>query len=152
MILIAATLAATVSLTEIAFSDDVRSELVGPVRDRHDDELFTLAISKLGALHRRGEPGVARIRLEAKGEYKCNVDYPYKFEARDREGVTYEPRVTRREALTIHDDLCTMDIAFTPEIAGMTTLEGTFSFSVCTQQRCVLERLELGLTIAVESK
>ncbi len=147
----AAALIAVVSFAAASGANEASSEPSSSVRSRYEDELYTLEISPRGTFQ-RGRPGAVAIHLEAKGEYKCNVEYPYKFKAHEREGVTFERAVTRKDAMTINDKRCSMDVALTPDAAGKKTVEGTFSFSVCTDQRCVIEQRELGLTIAVGTK
>lgn len=148
---VAAALAAALPFAAVAPANDAATEPSAPVPSRYDDALYTLAMSSLGT-YQQGQPGAVAIHLEAKGEYKCNVDYPYKFNAHPLAGVTFERAVTPKDAMTIDGNRCSMEVELTPNAAGDNTVEGTFAFSVCTDQRCVIERLELGLTIAVEAK
>jgi hypothetical protein len=148
---IAAVLGASCLFVCFSAASDTPTKASSGTQSRYDADLYTLEISTQGT-YRRGEPGAVTIHLEAKGHYKCNVEYPYKFKARERDGVSFERAVTRKDAMTINDNRCSMNVHLTPDDVGEKAVEGTFSFSVCTDERCVIEQHELGLTIAVGSK
>jgi hypothetical protein len=43
-----------------------------------------------------------------------------------------------------------MNVPFTPSEAGERTISGTFKFSVCTEEQCLIKKQELALAVTVE--
>lgn len=96
-----------------------------------------------------GKPGQVLLVLESKAPYKCNAEYPYKFTfAAAPKGVSYPSAVVREAAIDKKKATLTLPIA--PSAAGEATIAGTFNFSVCTEERCLVEKRELSLTIQIQ--
>jgi hypothetical protein len=43
-----------------------------------------------------------------------------------------------------------MPVSFTPDAAGKRTVAGQFAFSVCTEDKCLMEKRDLSLDVTVE--
>ena len=97
-----------------------------------------------------GKPGSAEIVVSAKGGYHCNDTYPYKFKTSDSPGVKFGAPVFDKSAVRLEEKRATMTVDFTPESTGGKTLGGVLSFSVCSAERCLVEKRELALKIAVD--
>lgn len=119
-----------------------------PAMSKFQEEQFDLSIVPLGSF-KAGQPGQVEIRLVAKSPYKCNDKYPYKFKAKATDGVDHEDPIVRMEKGKLGKTEATLPIRFTPKTPGKKSIEGQFSFSVCTDERCLVERRDLSLSVDV---
>lgn len=97
-----------------------------------------------------GAAGVAEVVLSALGGYKPNQDYPYKFKLQPADGLSFPETVVQKDRMTIEGKRATMAVRFTPNSIGPKVLAGEFAFSVCTDQKCLIEKRELSLSFEVE--
>jgi hypothetical protein len=114
----------------------------------YHEETFDLAIRQVGALT-AGAAGSVEIQLSAKGGYHCNDKYPYKFRVDESEGVKFKAPVFTKEALTLEQMRATMKLDLTPETKGEKSIRGVFAFSLCSAERCLVEKRQLETKIAV---
>lgn len=116
---------------------------------KHTDETFEVEIRPEGS-YTAETPGEARVVLVAKEGFKCNDQYPYKFEFADSDGISYSDKVVRGDdAISIEGKKAVMKVPFTPSSAGKHTVKGKFSFSVCSDDKCLIEKRDLELAIDV---
>ena len=95
-----------------------------------------------------GKPGSVQAVLTAKGEYKCNENYPYKVKlAAAPEGVSY-PDTTAR-GVSKGKERTTVTVPFTASSAGDKTISGTFFFSVCNESTCKIDKRPVSVTVTV---
>ena len=114
----------------------------------YEETEFKLRIEPVGT-YKAKEPGSAQIVLEAKSGFKCNDKYPYKYKLEKTEGLRFGSEVIRQESVEVSKSKSVMKLDFVPESAGKKQLEGTFYFSVCTDDKCLVERRKLSLGISV---
>jgi hypothetical protein len=114
-----------------------------------DESSFRLALKSKGP-HVAGAAASLEVVLEAKPPYKCNDQYPYKFKVSETPGVSFPVKVVKNDALALEKSRAVMTVAFTPESPGEKRIGGEFAFSVCTAERCLVERRDLVLAVAVE--
>lgn len=112
------------------------------------ESTFDLVVRPSGA-YSAGTPGSVDIEVSAKGGYHCNDKYPYKFKPADSPGVQFTAPVFTKDALKLEQMRATMKVDFTPESKGKKTIAGTFSFSLCSDERCLVEKRDVSLEIAV---
>jgi len=124
--------------------------LVGMVggKAEYHEEAFDLTMRPSGALT-AGAPGSVEIQLLARGGYHCNDKYPYKFKVGESSGVKFRAPVFTLDAVTLEEKRATMKLELTPETKGEQTVRGVFAFSVCTAERCLVEKRELEIKIPV---
>jgi hypothetical protein len=115
---------------------------------RVSDANFELAMEASGR-YRVGQQAEVKILLEAKGAYKVNNEYPYRFKLQPTEGVKYESMLVRRDAVVLTKQRATMTIRLVPEAAGNRTVVGRFFFSICTDEKCLIDKRDLALSIQV---
>lgn len=113
---------------------------------KFSDTSFELVLSPKGE-YKAGQPGEAEILLTAKEPFHVNDKYPYKFKAKEGPGLKFAAPVTNKDAVKLETMKATMTLGFTPEGAGKHTLAGQFSFSVCTDDKCLIEKRDLALEI-----
>jgi hypothetical protein len=116
---------------------------------KHEGDGFSLAIKPVGS-YEAGKAGSVEVVLDAKSPYKCNDKYPYKFKASESAGIKYSAPVVKQDAVKLDKQRAVMTVGFTPATAGQKTVAGQFSFSVCTDERCLVEKRDLALNIDVK--
>ena len=103
---------------------------------------------------RAGEPAAARVQLIARGGYHVNLDYPLAFiPAADATADFASARValspSERTPCDGHPgDVCTVgaDVPLVPRGGSALRVAGTLAFSVCTAERCLIEKAPLAVT------
>jgi hypothetical protein len=112
------------------------------------EETFDLTLRPGGPLT-AGAPGSIEIQLSAKAGYHCNDKYPYKFKVGESPGMKFRAPVFTTDALTLEEHHATMKLEVTPETAGEKTVHGVFAFSLCSAERCLVEKRELEAKVPV---
>ena len=100
---------------------------------------------------RAGVAATAIVQLIARAGHHINLEYPVAFRPDDRSTVTFGgPRVPLAAGASTPSpgraaETCqqTLALPFTPG-AGLRRVSGTVLFSVCTADRCLIERIALG--------
>jgi hypothetical protein len=95
-----------------------------------------------------GTPSSVKVVLKATPPFHCNDKYPYKFTPSAGPGLTFKEPVAR--GMNIAPGESTMDIGFTASQAGSLTVGGELSFSVCTEDRCLVEKQVITVTVNVK--
>jgi hypothetical protein len=113
---------------------------------RVSDESFELSfVGK--PVYEAGKPGEATITLDAKPPFHVNDKYPYKFKLKETAGLKFPNPVVVKDAAKLEKQRMTMAVGFTPEAAGKHTIAGVFQFSVCTDDKCLIEKRDLSLEV-----
>ena len=120
----------------------------GPAQSQYDEANFELRIVPAGDV-KAGQASQAEITLVAKSPFKVNQSYPYKFKVGQAEGLKTEKPVVSAEALKLEEKRAVMNVAFTADKPGKSRLLGQFSFSVCTEDKCLIEKRNLSLDMNV---
>ncbi|MDQ2645053.1 MAG: hypothetical protein M3020_14645 [Myxococcota bacterium] len=94
-----------------------------------------------------GKPGEATITLDAKPPFHVNDKYPYKFKLKETAGLKFPNPVVAKDAAKLEKQRMTMAVGFTPEAAGKHTIAGVLQFSVCTDDKCLIEKRDLSLEV-----
>jgi hypothetical protein len=113
---------------------------------KYSEANFDLSLAPKGS-YASGQAGEAEIVLAAKAPFHVNQNYPYKFKLKEAPGLKFANLVVTKEAVKLEPARATLPVAFTPETAGKHTLAGQLSFSVCTDDKCMIEKRELALDI-----
>jgi hypothetical protein len=96
-----------------------------------------------------GTAGTVEAVLVAKAPYHCNADYPHKFKlGAAPTGLTY-PEATVKGA-KITPERSVLAIPVQAQAPGKATVSGTLQFSVCNDERCLVEKRELALELEVK--
>jgi hypothetical protein len=87
--------------------------------------------------------------LVAKAPYHCNAEYPHKFKlGAPSPGVSYPEETVRGMQVTAERSV--LRIPLQAANAGLAKVSGTLSFSVCTEERCLVEKRDLTLDLEVK--
>jgi hypothetical protein len=93
------------------------------------------------------KPAQVEIVLDAKAPFHVNDKYPYKFKLKDEAGLKFAAAVVGKDAVALEKMRATMSVPFTAETAGAHTVAGQFSFSLCTDDKCLIEKRDLALRV-----
>ena len=100
--------------------------------------------------YKAGQEGKVEIVLEAKAPFHANDKYPYKFKTQESPGVTYPVAVVKKDQAKVENMKVTMPVAFTVADAGKQRVSGVFHFSVCTDDKCLIEKRALAVDVDVK--
>jgi len=109
---------------------------------------FALSIKPSGE-YKAGQPATVEIVLEAKAPFHANEKYPYKFKTAPTSGVTFPAAIVKKDQAKVENMKVTMPVAFSAE-AGKKRVHGVFHFSVCTDDKCLIEKRALALEVDVK--
>jgi hypothetical protein len=86
--------------------------------------------------------------LVAKAPYHCNAEYPHKFKLNAAPpGVSYPEETVR--GMQVSPERGVLRIPIQTHTPGLAKVSGTLSFSVCTDERCLVEKRDLSLDVDV---
>jgi hypothetical protein len=112
------------------------------------DETFSTwlqAVSPVAA----GSPATVEAVLVAKAPYHCNADYPHKFKlAAAPAGLAYPEATVKGMQVTAERSV--LRIPVVAQSSGKSTVSGMLHFSVCNEDRCLVEKRELSLNLEVK--
>ncbi|MET0412341.1 MAG: hypothetical protein ABW217_13650 [Polyangiaceae bacterium] len=111
-----------------------------------DEEPFTAWLEGDVPLN-AGQPANLRVVLQAKAPYHVNADYPHKITLDPGAGVTYPAPVAKGMQVTPAQGVLPVPVVAGP--AGQATVKGKLAFSVCTEERCLIEKRELALDLDI---
>lgn len=135
---------ATKTLNDLAAAPAAAS-MRGPAAS---NDTYTTWLESVGS-YTAGQPGQVRLVLEAKAPYHTNEEYPYKFIfGAPVGGVSYPTPVVKD--MKIAEMSATMPLPIQAAAKGAATVQGTFNFSVCSKDKCLIEKANLSLPIEVK--
>jgi len=114
------------------------------------DTGFDLSLEAPKASVKVGQPGSVEVVLAAKAPFHVNDKYPIKLKLKETPGVKYENLIVGKEAVKLEPMKAVMPVSFTADAAGKRTVAGQFAFSVCTEDKCLMEKRDLVLDVNVE--
>jgi pyruvate/2-oxoglutarate dehydrogenase complex dihydrolipoamide acyltransferase (E2) component len=112
---------------------------------KYSEAGFDLVLQPKGD-YASGKAGEAEVVLSAKPPYHVNDKYPYKFKLKEAPGLSFANMIVTKELVKFEPARATVPVTFTPS-AGKHTLSGQLSFSVCTADKCMIEKRDLALEI-----
>lgn len=119
----------------------------GPAKIAEDN--FDLELASVGAWS-AGQRGEVSVTLRAKGSFHCNKDYPYKLTLADTPDVEFESNPVTKEAAKIDEKVTVVTFGVKPRSAGKKKIGGKFAFSICTDDKCLIEKRDLSVDVDVK--
>ncbi len=116
---------------------------------RVDDPSFELSLVAKAGL-KAGQPGDVELVLVAKAPFHVNDKYPIKLKLKETAGLKYESLTLGKDRVKLEAQRATLPVGFTAERAGKFTVAGQFAFSVCTDDKCLMEKRDLALDVSVD--
>lgn len=123
------------------------ASLPAPASEFHESA-FELSVRSSDS-YAVGKPASLDIVLVPKGGYHTNDKYPYKLKLEPGAGVKFPSEVVTKDAVTLEPMRATMKVDLVPQTAGAQQVSGQFSFSVCSAERCLVEKRDVTTTIRV---
>ncbi len=120
-----------------------------PALARVEDATFHATIDRVDAVYTPQRIGQLRITVAAKPPYHVNAEYPHRFTVDEERGLRASSRVIAGTALQISSERLVVPLSVTPDHPGEARIAGELKFSVCTDERCVMEKRRLGLGFPV---
>jgi len=117
---------------------------------KFSDTAFDLSLEAPKASVKAGQVGALEVVLTAKAPFHVNDKYPIKLKLKETPGVKYETLTITKDAAKVEAMKAVMPVSFTPDSAGKRTVAGQFAFSVCTEDKCLMEKRDLALEVNVE--
>lgn len=117
---------------------------------KFSDTAFELSLDAPKGSLKAGQPGALEVVLTAKAPFHVNDKYPIKLKLKETPGVKYESLTIGKDAVKLEAMKAVMPVSFTPDAAGKRTVAGQFAFSVCTEDKCLMEKRDLALDVTVE--
>jgi hypothetical protein len=112
----------------------------------YKEAAFNLTLSPPKSV-KAGAPAEFTIVLSAQGGYKVNQEYPIKFQFNDEKGVTPQKKIVRKDDGQVEKSKATIPLTVTIQSPGKHSISGKLSFSVCTEERCLIEKRDLKLEV-----
>jgi len=138
--------AAPAAAAPAAAPDSAAAAPAADAKSNYSESNFDLSLSPKGA-YSSGQAGEAEIVLNAKAPFHVNQNYPYKFKLKETPGLKFANLIVAKDQVKLEPARATLPVAFTPESAGKHLVAGQLSFSVCTDDKCMIEKRELALEI-----
>lgn len=117
---------------------------------KFSDTAFDLSVEAPKASVKAGQVGALEVVLTAKAPFHVNDKYPIKLKLKETPGVKYEALVINKDAVKLEAMKAVVPVSFTPDGAGKRTVAGQLAFSVCTEDKCLMEKRDLALDVNVE--
>jgi len=95
-----------------------------------------------------GAPVELEVVLTAKPPYHCNAEYPHKFKLNAAPGLSFPQETVK--GMRVTPERSVLSVPVTATSAGQTNISRPFSFSVCTEERCLVEKRDLVLALDVQ--
>jgi hypothetical protein len=121
-----------------------------PGAAKFSDTGFDLSLEAPKASLKAGQAGVVEVLLTAKPPFHVNDKYPIKLKLKETPGIKYDNLTLGKDAVKLEAMKAVMPVSFTPDGAGKRTVAGQFAFSVCTEDKCLMEKRDLALDVTVE--
>jgi hypothetical protein len=126
------------------------AEAAAPVAaPKVSDASFELSLEAPKGALKAGQPGSVEVVLVAKAPFHVNDKYPIKLKLKETPGVKYENLVIGKDAAKVETMKAVVPVSFTPD-AGKRTVAGQLAFSVCTDDKCLMEKRDLALEVNVD--
>jgi hypothetical protein len=117
---------------------------------KFSDTAFELTLEAPKTPVKAGQAGALDVVLVAKAPFHVNDKYPIKLKLKETPGIKYQNLVIGKDAAKVETMKAVLPVAFTPDAAGKRTVAGQFAFSVCTEDKCLMEKRDLALDVTVE--
>ena len=110
----------------------------------HETDSYKLTVSSSGE-YKVGNDGTVIVRLNSKGSYKVNIEYPFRFECLGDadHNLTYPKRTLTQDDGQLGEREAVFDVHFVPRVSGELTVGGVFSLSVCNDHHCIIDKRKL---------
>ncbi len=118
-------------------------------KSQFDESSFSLSIAPKAAVD-KGQSGELLVVLTAKAPFHVNQEYPHRFKVTATRGLTTPSSAIQRDPAKVTPPRLELVVPVTLGQNGPFGLDGEMSFSLCTEEKCLMEKRQL--TVAVGGK
>lgn len=108
----------------------------------YEEDAFHLSLEGPDSA-KSGEKASLKVILTAQSGYKINDEYPIKFQFAEMAKVVPDKAVVRKEDAKVEKLRVEIPLSVTVQAPGKHQVSGRLSFSVCTDERCLIEKRDL---------
>ena len=128
-----------------------------PAEKKTEEKNYELSMTS-PALKAGQESSAATITVTAISGFHVNPEYPVSFRPEGSEAVKFSGErvaltaATKTPCAAKAEDSCKVEfpLPLTPEKAGAGKVAGIVAFSVCSEDKCLIEKVPLSLALKVE--
>jgi hypothetical protein len=126
--------------------NDTSAAMAG--KSQFAESTFNLSIAPRAAVS-RGQSGELVISLTAKSPFHVNQEYPHRFKVSATRGLTTPTSTIQRDPIKVTPARLELVVPVTLGANGPFGLDGEMSFSLCTAEKCLMEKRPL--TVALDA-
>jgi hypothetical protein len=115
-------------------------------KTQFDEPAFSLSIASKAPVD-KGQSGELLVVLTAKAPYHVNQEYPHRLKVTATRGLTTPHATIQRDPAKVTSPRLELVVPVTLGQDGPFGLDGEMSFSLCTEEKCLMEKRQL--TVAV---
>lgn len=112
--------------------------------NQFDGDSFSLRWTTTSGPVVLGQTGQGQLVLTAKPPFKCNQEYPFKLKLTSGGLEPTKAEFTKAD-MQVTQEQVTVPVTFVATKPGDAVLDANFAFSVCTDDKCLIERQPLRL-------
>jgi hypothetical protein len=109
---------------------------------KFDESAFRLESSAPNSV-KVGESFPVRLVLSAKAPFHVNAEYPHRFKVASVLGGKADSEVVTRDPAKVSPSTLELMVPVTASGAGKGEIVGELSFSLCTEDKCLMEKRKL---------
>jgi len=123
----------------------------GPAGPRLETSSFLLEVASADSSYRVGKAGEVAIRLEGRGEWHVNQDYPIRVDLKaDPAAGLQRSELQKGDAQEFTEEKVRFVASLQPSKSGEHEVTCDVSFAMCTDENCVLEERTVAMNVKVE--
>jgi len=111
-------------------------------QSKFDEAAFQLEVKAPQTL-KVGSPGDVVIALQAKAPFHVNLEYPHRFKVASVSGGKAAATTVTRDPSKVSAGKLELVVSIIPTQTGSGTVQGEFAFSLCTDEKCLMEKRQL---------
>lgn len=116
---------------------------------RYDEAAFSVDLRAPGSI-KVGETAKLLITLLPKSPFHVNAEYPHRFKVGSLQGATTPSTTIARDPAKLAPAKLEIEVPIVASRTGMGALEGEVALSVCTDDKCLMEKRTLKVSFQVQ--
>jgi hypothetical protein len=114
-------------------------------KSKYDEAAFLVEMTVPGTV-KVGETAKVLITLLPKAPFHVNAEYPHRFKVASLQGATTPSPVVARDPAKLTPSKLELEVPIVAGQPGVGSLEGEVALSVCTDEKCLMEKRQLKVT------
>ena len=136
---------------QVRMTAQAPAEMAGPPpRAKYEEPQFTLSLAAPPDVT-KGSTAVLSVVLVAKPPFHVNEEYPHRFRVITARGLSTPAKTIQRDSAKVTKSRLEMSIPVTLGTDESYRLDGEMGFSVCTDEKCLMEKRPLTIEFGQKS-